>query len=145
MKLWSSLHATSRSSSPFGRAVQNGWRDFKDMSDDLTKLLGSLLDRWRRGRSRQDGTSTQRSPGDAELQQTDRDHPRDRHLLLCVSQWKGYYMTKMVAVDLHLSSDAQIFRRMKIEYNRMIGAWRRFLSLRRLIHIRFVQVRKHIY
>ena len=141
MDLWSSLHATSRASSPLGRAIQNGWNDFKDMSDDLTKLLGSLVDRWRRRRLKQNGTSTQQFRGDTELHESYRDHPHFRHLLLCVSQWKGYYLTKMVAIDLHLSSDAQIFRRMKVEYNRMIGSWRRFLSLKRLNAIRFVQVR----
>lgn len=66
--------------------------------------------------------------------------PPPRYLLLCISLWRGYYLTQMLPVDLNVSNDEILFCQLKASYHRQVGWWKRMLSLRFVKDVRFVRV-----
>ena len=63
-----------------------------------------------------------------------------RYLLLCISTWKGYYLTQMLPVNLNVSNDEILFSQLKSAYHSQVGMWKRIISLRCIKDIRFVRV-----
>ncbi|KAL8910556.1 MAG: hypothetical protein Q9171_004138 [Xanthocarpia ochracea] len=123
-----------------GPSTTSTWNNIKDVSRDFMTNLANIRTYWgpRKGAA-EDGPPDNESELHTGLELDSQRRESDRYLLLCISQWRGYYLTGMVPVDLRIASDDDLFRRMKVEYMTMLGPWRRFLSLRYLKDIRFVQ------
>lgn len=127
------------------RAIKNHWNNAKDVSRAFMTNLANIRTYWGpRNGAAADGPPDNESGLRTGLELDSQRRESDRYLLLCISQWRGYYLTGMVPVDLRRVSDDDLFRRMKVEYMTMLGPWRRFLSLRYLKDIRFVQVRSFL-
>jgi hypothetical protein len=63
-----------------------------------------------------------------------------RYLLLCISIWKGYYLTQMLTINLNVSNDEVLFCQLKNAYHHQVGILKRMLSLRCIKDMRFVRV-----
>lgn len=107
----------------------------------FTKILSIPIDRWRHKKDNGKGTSN----NGQEMTVIHEDEScHHKFLFLCISQWKRYYITKIVSIDLEtIKSDKALFQLLRKNYNIMIGPWRRFLSLKYISDIRFVQVKLH--
>lgn len=82
--------------------------------------------------------SPQADVRDVELQQRQPDTPR--FLFTCVTQERNYRLTEMVPIRLDLSEDDELFGRMREAFKAVLGYWRRYMMVKRLVDIRFVKV-----
>jgi hypothetical protein len=61
-------------------------------------------------------------------------------LFLCVTTQRAYTRTQKTNICIQSDNDESLFRRIRVEFNRTMGSWRRVLALRKLKEIRFVKV-----
>jgi hypothetical protein len=108
----------------------------KDWATASYTTLDNTLTSWRRTRAQQDNMVKAKASSSRNLSST----LSQRFLFLCISQSRGYVKTTMIPVDLDLNSDGELFLKLKSEYLKLVGPFRRYLSLRSLKDIRFVQV-----
>jgi hypothetical protein len=119
------------------RLLKNFSSSVHDRLNALTRIFSGIIDEWRH---KKDGDKDSSNSGQHTIDvHEDGPHPYG-FLFLCISHWKRYYMTKMVPISLEISSDDALFQLLRVNYNSMIGPWRRFLSFRYVSDIRFVQV-----
>jgi hypothetical protein len=131
---------TSRSPTSAGHQYPSAFHGFllklRDRATDLYTILNNAMNRWPRMTAKHSNLQKMKTSGPQKTPSS----LSQRFLLLCISQWKGYFKTRMIPVNLDLDSDEELFLMLRAEYIRMIGPWRRFISLRCLKDIRFVQV-----
>ncbi|OCK79796.1 hypothetical protein K432DRAFT_382736 [Lepidopterella palustris CBS 459.81] len=118
------------------RMLKNFSSSVYDRLNALTGILSKTINGWRHK------NYDDEDPSNNGHRMTDVHKDESCHykfLFLCISQWKRYYMTKMVPINLKVNSDDALFQLLRMNFNLMIGPWRRFLSLRYVSDIRFVQ------
>ena len=132
------------SRSMVSRALQSGWENLKEITGDFATLLGKITISWYRRNASERGDRNDREDEAQRETHQESSESKPRHLLLCISQWRGYYKIELAPIDLRIDSDAQLFRDLRDKYKRTVGPWRRFLSLRYLKDIRFVRVHTYL-
>lgn len=63
-----------------------------------------------------------------------------RWLFLCITQVRSYRMTERKSLLVNLADDEAMFRRLRQEFSRTLGFWRRLMMLKQVDAVRFVQV-----
>jgi hypothetical protein len=128
-------HSTPTSPSAPRRTLKNFSSSVNERLNSLTLVLSKTIKGWRHKKDDEEDSSQEMTDLHG-----DNTYPH-KFLFLCISQWRRYYMTKMISVNVNINSDDVLFRLLRSNYALMIGPWRRILSLRYVSDIRFVQVK----
>lgn len=97
-----------------------------------------MLSEWRKGSTENSVVNSQTVEGDVEMQHRPPDRPR--YLFVCVTQERNHRLTSMTPICMSVHDDDKLFRLLKEGFQTALGHWRRFMMVKRMVDIRFVQV-----